>query len=70
MTIVDPKTERPDEADLDKAADRPEDADQWTRQDPQRRSRRTAAPEAPPRPPARLRGVLDLRVRGRSPSPR
>src|SRR5665213_930068 len=30
MTIVDPKTERPDQADLDKAADRPEDADQWT----------------------------------------
>ena len=30
MTIVGPKTERPDQADLDKAAGRPEDADQWT----------------------------------------
>jgi len=30
MTIVDPKTERPDQAELDKAAGRPEDADQWT----------------------------------------
>ena len=30
MTIADPKAQRPDQADLDKAADRPEDADQWT----------------------------------------
>ncbi|HEX7443037.1 MAG TPA: cytochrome b N-terminal domain-containing protein, partial [Acidimicrobiales bacterium] len=42
MTIVDPKTERPDQADLDKAAGRPEDADQWTAKI------RTAAVEALP----------------------
>jgi ubiquinol-cytochrome c reductase cytochrome b subunit len=30
MTVTDPKTVRADQADLDKAADRPEDAGQWT----------------------------------------
>ena len=42
MTIADPKAPRPDQADLDKAADRPEDADQWTAKI------RTAAVEALP----------------------
>jgi len=43
MTIVDPKTERPDQADLDKAAGRPEDADQWTA-----KIRNTAVDALPP----------------------
>ena len=42
MTIADPKAPRADQADLDKAADRPEDADQWTAKI------RTAAVEALP----------------------
>jgi quinol-cytochrome oxidoreductase complex cytochrome b subunit len=43
MTIVDPKTERPDQADLDKSAGRPEDADQWTA-----KIRNTAVEALPP----------------------
>jgi len=46
MTIADPKAPRADQADLDKAADRPEDSDQWTAKI------RTAAVDA--LPPQRL----------------
>ena len=43
MTIADPKAPRADQADLDKAAGRPEDADQWTA-----KIRNTAVDALPP----------------------